>query len=1017
MPASLRSTLHTSPGGPVIGAVLVDTSRDDLRKGYQVVMESVNVHTTYAWTLAFTPESPDRTDSTAALLAPEGSTSQTAKFNIDFEGSYLIRLVIDAGLGTEDTKFLRMRFETRFGNLKLPAAGERRDGNGVVPMDATPEGWSNDQNQNLQLLLAQVRRQATTGRILWVDANRGRDAGNAIGDYTNTYGLPGSDPAATEDDVTFTAEGHGDFQTVNEAITYANAAAARGEPAPSSTNPYFIYIKPGLYSEDLVLVAWVHLIGEAKGPIHDAGAHPGPVIIRTANAGGNTHTYDPAAAGDTCALVNVHLENTAVTSEAVLHQSGGTLLIHDSVLHQRGNGVTQGAALEISDAVKVTATVAVGSQFISDATNDNDRAAITVDADSAYLELNRVVAVGRSAILFQTALKGSGDLIIVDSFVTGGLGYGLRAAPLTLDVRGTEVIATNVALGVVLDDFGTALTIATSTVQFQSTVLPRLTFDTALAAGATSLHLDGVVFTGAAPPVVFPTAVPGTYAARLHGKSVLYENDFESVLVPGTDIVTANSQFPTSTTQDTLDLIAQVLNPAGSAFGAGLYPGGITLNAAYEGVLTYNPFTIGAGLGRRILADNGAVQILGALNPGEGIVDTALSGGLQVDGAVDIGPTVADGLGSELFFEPNPFGFGARMTLGRAIWHNELTTLQPRAAPAGFIRGGWHATRGAYALWMLTRSSQNSGTGEQGRIVVSAGRTNTGGTGNTDGAGLYLAAGDVLEAAGTGLGGYIFLTPGYTANAGIDGRVRIVDPSAATPMVILANVAYAGAGPISNNGTLHLATPDEHFAIPLLAADGLAAVVSKINAVTLGEIVAADNGGFLELTSAKRGVNSEIFVVGVSDLGGGTSAAWFTELGEIQESVVAVTTKGTYPTFVDIECTSAGVLTVYGTITATGGTALNYYNWVVGAPASPYTFTTEDIIGVDTGAGAGTVRLPAVPVAADIGRIRTVKYEAGGNPVTVDGNGNNIDGAATTPLAFLYESVDVYWNGTQWFTK
>jgi hypothetical protein len=164
-------------------------------------------------------------------------------------------------------------------------------------------------------------------------------------------------------------------------------------------------------------------------------------------------------------------------------------------------------------------------------------------------------------------------------------------------------------------------------------------------------------------------------------------------------------------------------------------------------------------------------------------------------------------------------------------------------------------------------------------------------------------------------------------------------------------------------------------------------------------------------------VNSEVFVVGVTDLvGGWTAAEFFTGLGEIQESVSpGVTTPGTYPDFVDIACTAAGVLTVFGSIVATTGGA--YFKWVVGAPPSPYTITNESIVGVDTTAGPGTVELPAGLGAADAGRIITVKYEAGGNPVTVDGNGVNIDGAANTPLAFLYESVDVYWDGAQWFTK
>ena len=119
MPANIRVTLHESPGGVVVGLVTTDSSRDDLRKGYQVVCESVHEANTYSWSLSFTPDSSGPTaasannftgtPSTASLLPPEGDTSRTAKFNVDWDGPYLIRLVVDAGLPTEDTQFLRLR--------------------------------------------------------------------------------------------------------------------------------------------------------------------------------------------------------------------------------------------------------------------------------------------------------------------------------------------------------------------------------------------------------------------------------------------------------------------------------------------------------------------------------------------------------------------------------------------------------------------------------------------------------------------------------------------------------------------------------------------------------------------------------------------------------------------------------------------------------------------------------------------------------------------------------------------
>lgn len=1029
MPASIRTTLHTSPGGPVTGAVLVDTSREDLRKGYQVVLESVNVATTYAWAISFKPEAPDRTDSTAALLPPENANSQTAKFNVDFEGAYLIRLTIDAGLPTESSTYIRCRFLTRFGNLKLVAAGERRDQNGVIPVDATAEGWSNDQNQNQQLILAQLRRQATTGRMLWVDANRGRDSSNTIGDPANTYDLPGADSAATEDELSFTAEAHGDFQTINEAITYANDAVARGEPAPSATDPYIIRIKPGLYTEDLVLQPYIHLVGEDWS--RDAVLADGvlSVICRTANAGGNTHTYNPTGDTDPVFLACIQFENQDVTVEPVIKHSRGLLVLDHCSVQQFANGAAQGACIET-----ITAGGGEGASLylsdtllISSANVDDDRWVVIIDSEATLGgHFIRSELRGRSCISFNQSCYIDAALSLQKSVIDAGAGYGIRSGG---HVGGayTDVQATDKTKCFLVDGFlaGAGANPGDVIVDWSFGRLQQLIFDKTFVAGNTT-------FSGASIETVdspdewlqAPGGALTTTEAKTSARSIEWHEDWRlpENQPAGALTVPAASKFPDRNVQDILDLLANIVNPQGAVIG-GAWPGtgGLTLNAAYDGVNSYSPFVAGAGLGRFILADNGAVQILGAVSPGGGIVDPDLNGGLVVEGAVDIGPTVGDGLGSEIFLEPNPFGFGPRASFGRAVWHNELTAAIPggtkRPAPAGFIRGGLHSANGGYSLWMVSRSTQDDATGEQGRLIISAGRTNEGGTGNTNGAGLFLAAGDVLEAAGAGLGGHIWMTPGHTANAGDSGRLRVVCTDTATPMVITASVTYVTNGPLTNDGTLHLGTPDDSFAIDLLTGDTLANVVAKINTVCGGEILAADNAGFLELTSAKRGLNAEIFVVGVTDLSGGTSAGFFTELGEIQQSVANVTVQGDYPDYVDIACTASGVLTVYGSLASTGSA---YFGWVVGAPASPLPEATTvqyGIIGVDTTTGPGTVELPSSFGVGDAGREITVKYEAGGNAVTVDGNGADIDGAATTPLALLYESVTVYWSGTQWFSK
>lgn len=60
-----------------------------------------------------------------------------------------------------------------------------------------------------------------------------------------------------------------------------------------------------------------------------------------------------------------------------------------------------------------------------------------------------------------------------------------------------------------------------------------------------------------------------------------------------------------------------------------------------------------------------------------------------------------------------------------------------------------------------------------------------------------------------------------------------------------------------------------------------------------------------------------------------------------------------------------------------------------------------------------------LPLAAGLTymEIFVVKIDAGVNAVTVDGNGANINGVLTFPLAAQYDKVTVAWNGTAWFVK
>ena len=143
MAAQIRSSI---PAKPTIDSA----SRDDLAVGDVVTLTTVPpaTGTTFQWTLVFVPEG-----STAVLTPPAAaSTSGPVTFTADLAGPYLVRLVVDAGLPTESSQYVRLRALTSTLGLKLVAAGERRDSTGVIPVDVDTEGWANEQNYNLQRL-------------------------------------------------------------------------------------------------------------------------------------------------------------------------------------------------------------------------------------------------------------------------------------------------------------------------------------------------------------------------------------------------------------------------------------------------------------------------------------------------------------------------------------------------------------------------------------------------------------------------------------------------------------------------------------------------------------------------------------------------------------------------------------------------------------------------------------------------------------------------------------------------
>jgi hypothetical protein len=141
MSARIRSAVPAKP-------TVDELSRDDLAVGDVVTLSSIDAATTYAWTIVFKPEGSTATFTGSASDASPGS------FTVNKVGPYLIRLVVDAGLATESSQYVRLRALTTTLGLTLVAAGERRDETGVIPVDVDVEGWANEQNNNLLALEA-----------------------------------------------------------------------------------------------------------------------------------------------------------------------------------------------------------------------------------------------------------------------------------------------------------------------------------------------------------------------------------------------------------------------------------------------------------------------------------------------------------------------------------------------------------------------------------------------------------------------------------------------------------------------------------------------------------------------------------------------------------------------------------------------------------------------------------------------------------------------------------------------
>lgn len=559
MPASIRSTRYEFPAGPIIGPVLTDQSRDDLLVGNQILLESVFAATTYKWEFLYVPESPNRsTSSSAAFLAPNLDIQQTALFNVDYEGPYLVRLTVDQALPSEDITTVRLRQLTQFADLKIPGAGEKRDITGIIPVDIPTAGWTPDINETLYRINALARRQATSGRVLYVDSRRGRDSANTPSD--TSYVIPGVDSTDSTTDLTYTTKHHGDFATVTDAIAYAQDAALRGEAALSSTDPYIIFVRPGLYEEDVTFEPWVYVIGE-NGTLSDTEQ---TTVIRSTTL----HQFSPGLSSDVLLLSNLTLEHTGVSTDPVLQMTDGICYLNNVNVLQGGNSATQGQAIRIT-AGDLTCK---GGRIYSAATTTATREALNFDSPGV-LTLDGCTVEGEVGIAYNTSLSLTTTGEIRNCKVVGRQGYGIRGYG-NLDLRHSTVTSVTSGQTVYWDGFGAA------PAAYASTAALRLEWD--------SLSSDFYYDSTVANVFVLVANVVSNDVTRVYG-----ENLFEQPVLSyqGTKQVVQYTNG-THTYSDGLPAVIG-LDSSGGVIT-------VTLGAAQDGVEIYLKDTVGSAFTNNI---------------------------------------------------------------------------------------------------------------------------------------------------------------------------------------------------------------------------------------------------------------------------------------------------------------------------------------------------------------------------------------------------------------------------------
>lgn len=885
----------------------LNTSRDDLEVGDTVTVESENIGTAYAWSLAYVPAG-----SVAALTPPgDVTTKGPLAFQVDKAGPYLVRL--------------------QYSTPKIDVA---------APVVAGQSLSINGLNLNAVAVVTGINEFAVTGSTT-TDASAIASAINAVGNgfaaTVTAYNVPGSNQvlvtpntdgfavviqsttssmvvgtATTEQFVrlraltafgdlhlvaageqyggsnppipvdinavgwtneqnnnllsllglveTVSASGNilyvdpisGDFHTIQAAIDDAVGKA------PSVQSQWLVAVRPGVYQEQLTFAPFVHVVGW-PGVAEFTSFYPGAEVVKVQQtAAMGAHSITLPAANDCLLIAGIHFERPGGGGSGVFQeQAGSTGLTH--LHHCRITSSGSGACYQ-SGGTTGAPTI------LEDCYLAADSGWAVFIGENSYTQLIRCRTGGQSGI--QLVHNSTGYLRDCWIEPTGAM---------AVDIQFSAAASPGSTFEAVYTRFKGECTVNSSQAGCNTGVEFRgywcdfqnpgdISMDGTNVAAAANIRL------GASQHGTISAINGALYVADVPADTIFYDND----LVNHSRIIGVTEVAGNLTAGNVQDAIDEVYSYAINVR---------TLDDAYDAGM------VGGGLGRDIVADSEAVRILDGNPPGTQTPITSTDGQLKVVSKVEIGGIDK----AEIKLDPNPFGGGAEITLGEAVWVGNA----PYGSPT-FIWGNSTSTATYHNYDLFLSAQPTDGGGQVGSIIM------RGGAGLNSGKGHDPAGGDVHLVGGDALGenlpasptnpdgGTVYIAPGglrYPATAGSVGTILLGRPEDATRAVLNAAVDYTAP---AANGSATFGTDLGAFTIEVVAGSLIADAISKLNQ---SQYVIADESpaNRIRIQSATKGPLAQVFYI-TGD------AALNTALGNFQ---AALQTNGDWPSHMEVVVSAA----------------------------------------------------------------------------------------------------------------